>query len=213
MFVPSVFLLARKQSIFLCYYLVQQRHKACPDPASERLQRIMAFACARLVNPYPSKGQPSMFMLIHEQYAIRGERSCPKQEINRTEKMLHGIQRKRPCRTPFASAHFICVVLSIYPYSTNLNLTCTALDRRVHAPSPKESSSRCLTQVYMAAGTSAVHRTERGLAASTRRWSSGRIRPCHGRDPGSIPGRRTVLTSFVFTRRFGLFVSLAGSFS
>ena len=22
-----------------------------------------------------------------------------------------------------------------------------------------------------------------------QRWSSGRIRPCHGRDPGSIPGR------------------------
>ena len=26
-------------------------------------------------------------------------------------------------------------------------------------------------------------------AALQQRWSSGRIRPCHGRDPGSIPGR------------------------
>ena len=32
-----------------------------------------------------------------------------------------------------------------------------------------------------------------GITAWQRRWSSGRIRPCHGRDPGSIPGRRTDL--------------------
>ena len=33
------------------------------------------------------------------------------------------------------------------------------------------------------------HRTLRA-SSLLRRWSSGRIRPCHGRDPGSIPGRR-----------------------
>ena len=27
------------------------------------------------------------------------------------------------------------------------------------------------------------------------RWSSGRIRPCHGRDPGSIPGRCSLSTN------------------
>ena len=29
----------------------------------------------------------------------------------------------------------------------------------------------------------------RRICSLKHRWSSGRIRPCHGRDPGSIPGR------------------------
>ena len=36
-----------------------------------------------------------------------------------------------------------------------------------------------------------AHRTERA-SQLPHRWSSGRILPCHGRDPGSIPGRCTV---------------------
>ena len=33
------------------------------------------------------------------------------------------------------------------------------------------------------------HRSEDVLSHQQHRWSSGRILPCHGRDPGSIPGR------------------------
>ena len=41
----------------------------------------------------------------------------------------------------------------------------------------------------------------RRIHSLLHRWSSGRIRPCHGRDPGSIPGRcrkSTIKTSTCF---------------
>jgi hypothetical protein len=43
----------------------------------------------------------------------------------------------------------------------------------------------CINYVLCA---SRAHRTTMTLL-SLHRWSSGRILPCHGRDPGSIPGR------------------------
>ena len=45
-----------------------------------------------------------------------------------------------------------------------------------------ESLKEFLGQIYM------VDKAD--LNSSMRRWSSGRIVPCHGTDPGSIPGRR-----------------------
>lgn len=44
--------------------------------------------------------------------------------------------------------------------------------------------SRCLGCWFF------ILRVGRRSRASQRRWYSGSIRPCHGRDPGSIPGRR-----------------------
>ena len=38
---------------------------------------------------------------------------------------------------------------------------------------------------------------EEGWKERGRRWYSGSIRPCHGRDPGSIPGRRIDFDSFL----------------
>jgi len=48
------------------------------------------------------------------------------------------------------------------------------------------------------------HRTERA-SQLPHRWSSGRILPCHGRDPGSIPGRCTVRTFLAATLLQSLF--------
>ena len=63
-------------------------------------------------------------------------------------------------------------------------------------------SLRCQVQLF----SERSHRTSVSITALLRRWSSGRILPCHGRDPGSIPGRRTDLFSPV-----GLSESCAGS--
>ena len=63
-------------------------------------------------------------------------------------------------------------------------------------------SLQCQVQLF----ARSAHRTSVSITARPRRWSSGRILPCHGRDPGSIPGRRTDPFSLV-----GLYESCAGS--
>ena len=49
-----------------------------------------------------------------------------------------------------------------------------------------------LIQVYIG-----VEETLIETQFNKRRWFSGRIRRCHRRDPGSIPGRRILLLLFL----------------
>lgn len=58
--------------------------------------------------------------------------------------------------------------------------------------------TRLCRRIYCAGGRMAS--CAAACAALGRSWSSGRILPCHGRDPGSIPGERTgSLLSFCLT--------------
>ena len=73
------------------------------------------------------------------------------------------------------------------------NTASTSLPRAEKRPSAPEAEVAEAEKLhYVPARDHSTHRTLRGFTASVRRWSSGRIRPCHGRDPGSIPGRRSL---------------------
>ena len=48
-------------------------------------------------------------------------------------------------------------------------------------------------------GTITLLNLEQTLYFIARTWSSGMMRPCHGRDPGSIPGVRNLFVEQIKT--------------
>ena len=54
---------------------------------------------------------------------------------------------------------------------------------------PQPPPQAPLARTYLSERGRPLSIERRELRCSAHRWSSGRILPCHGRDPGSIPGR------------------------